>query len=143
MIETDIKGVQDKMEGYFKEFTTIHGNLSKMKEALESKANIKIVSKVQEKFREYATIVGIKEFTDKINEKIHEFNGVSDAGKDEVENIKMIVSRFDEVLGDKASKISFIELKQHVDKFVVDDELSVLKNGKSANFIFLDLSADL
>lgn len=100
-IEGELKGMKSQINSHSKEFPNIYQSLSKTREKTESKAGISDVLLVQENFRNYATIKQVEDFMKQISDKTTEMNSVSDVSLEEVEKLKLIVGRFDEILNDK------------------------------------------
>ena len=132
-INEDIKNLKRSEKKHEKQIGTSSNNLINIRQEMKEKCDIKEAEKLKNMLRGYASISKIEGYIKLMDDKIKEIVTIGDDNKEEMTKISSIISRFDEILNEKASKISLEEVKRNIQKFI---PFSAIYNINDGNLTF-------
>ena len=118
-----------------KEAKAIYSQLDVYKGQLNTKSEIADLHKVAKLFNEYAKRRELEELYEKVNPVLKAAEEVTLTAKNDISQLRNIVSRFDEVVNDKASKFNLHNVEEQIKKFALKTEMQKLIYELSQNFI--------
>ena len=132
---SSLKGLIAKSE---KEIVTIYTLIEQSKNLINTKWDLNELSRVSKMFNQYTTLEQLKDLNDKVISEVKRVEDLALIAQSDAHVLKDVVSRFDEVVNEKASKFKLQNIEQEIKKYPLKTNLDELKNDYVDKIAIID-----